>query len=277
MYVKKQEGAEDAKAGSDIEMGEDNDSDTGSEAVTSEDESAHKSNEETIQDVKPTMDDVPAKFPADEILLKQRRLSSAASERSAGSQSESTDAKKPKEKEVEEAEGEETPKKKTKKEKKSKKAKKAKQKAEPEVEQEVAPEVETEVKQEAEAEPEVDVPKKSKKEKKAEKKRKRASDAADVAEEPKASKKSKAKEDSSSAPAEAEQWQVGDLDGGPQRQSKFLRLLGAKKNGVTAAAASTVSKGKSDSTKAEAEIQRQFEAGMKMRNEGGSKRRGLGA
>ncbi|WKT43374.1 hypothetical protein QSH57_008210 [Fusarium oxysporum f. sp. vasinfectum] len=99
--------------------------------------------------------------------------------------------------------------------------------------------------------------------KKAEKKRKRAE-----------TKDKKEKEPESAA--QAEQWQVDDLEGGSARQAKFLRLLGGKKAGASVAASHNT-KGASDSTKAEADIQKQFEAGMKMKNDGGSKRRGLGA
>jgi hypothetical protein len=52
--------------------------------------------------------------------------------------------------------------------------------------------------------------------------------------------------------------------------------LGGKKAGAPVAAPQGT-KGTSDPTKAEADIQKQFEAGMKMKNEAGSKRRGLGA
>ncbi|KAH6892049.1 small acidic protein family-domain-containing protein [Thelonectria olida] len=270
----KQKGAE---AGSDSDSSEESDddamSDIASDAVASEDEASseeNSENDEGIQEIKPTMDEVPAKFPADEILLKQRRLSNAASERSAGSQESAPaiETKKPKkEKKSKKSEVEEEASSESKPEKKSKKVKAVKQEIEAEAE--------------AEAEPEIDtLEKKTKKEKKAEKKRKRASDAVDASktDETKKSKKSKAKGgESSSGHAEAEQWQVGDLDGGAARQAKFMRLLGGKKSGASAPAASNVSKGKSDSTKAEADIQRQFEAGMKMKNEGGSKRRGLGA
>ena len=75
--------------------------------------------------------------------------------------------------------------------------------------------------------------------------------------------------------AEAEQWNVGELDGGAERQDKFLRLLGGKKGKATNGAPKAA-KGKSDSTKAEEEIQRQFEAGIKMKNESSGHRRGLG-
>ena len=164
------------------------------------------------------------------------------------------------------------------KEKKSKKAKKANvQEPEP-----AAPEEEETSKQDEEQE---SAEEDSKKSKKAEKKRKRASDAAEAEEssmkKDKKEKKSKGKKstaESDAAAAEGEQWHVEDLDGGSARQQKFLRLLGGKKAGAAGGVTTShAPKGKSDSTKAEADIQRQFEAGMKAKAEGGSKRRGLGA
>ncbi|KAH7152484.1 small acidic protein family-domain-containing protein [Dactylonectria estremocensis] len=243
------------EANSDSDSSEDDSNSDASNAVASVDESDGESQSDNgVALTKPTMDEVPADVPADEVLLKQRRLSNAASERSNASHVESR------------------PKIDLKKFKKSKKAEADEQ----------------EEKEASEADPEIESSdKKAKKAKKAEKKRKRANEAAKAAvtEEP-AVKKDKSKDKSTKKPkrtekaeedagaAEAEKWQVEDLDGGEARQAKFLRLLGGKKAGAAVAPAS---KSKSDSTKAEAEIQRQFEAGMKMKNEGGSKRRGLGA
>lgn len=73
-----------------------------------------------------------------------------------------------------------------------------------------------------------------------------------------------------------ESWHVTDLDGGSARQSKFLRLLGGKKQGMSLATVGRDAKGASESSRAEAVIQRQFETGMKAKNDGGSHRRGLG-
>lgn len=84
-------------------------------------------------------------------------------------------------------------------------------------------------------------------------------------------KKNKTKQE---GPDSGEQWNVGGLEGGEARQSKFMRLLGGKKGGAAPKAAAKV---KADSVKAEAEIQRQFEAGMKAKAEGGERRKGLGA
>ncbi|KKF95483.1 hypothetical protein CFO_g2172 [Ceratocystis platani] len=65
-------------------------------------------------------------------------------------------------------------------------------------------------------------------------------------------------------------WRVGALDGGAKRQQKFMRLLGAGKN-AAAAATATGSVGKSEKTQVarmQADLQNQFEAGMRMKNEG---------
>jgi hypothetical protein len=87
--------------------------------------------------------------------------------------------------------------------------------------------------------------------------------------------KKKDSDDAKVAPGNpVEQWNVGGLGGGEQRQSKFMRLLGGKKSGASLTAPTNT---KSDSITAEADIQRQFEQGMKSKNEGGSHRRGLGA
>ncbi|OBS18664.1 hypothetical protein FPOA_10391 [Fusarium poae] len=183
--------------------------------------------------------EVPEDIPADEIVMKHRRLSNAGSERSRISVADVPS-------EVEEP-----------KNFKNKKEKKVRV---------VEPE---EVKEEAnKSKPEHDEPEISdKKAKKAEKKRKREAEA-----------KAKAEKGSEESAAQTEQWQVDGLEGGSARQAKFLRLLGGKKAGAAAPAAhSSATKGTSDSTKAEADIQKQFEAGMKMKNEAGSKRRGLGA
>lgn len=234
-------GAKDTEDDSDASSLASNDSDATSSSGSSEDEGGAPTGTTDI-------DDISSKVPADEVILKRRRLSNA-SQRSVASTKEAAKAE----------------------EKKSKKSEKNKDTAAETEDQDEKPQ---------------SVEKDTKKSKKAEKKRKRTSDAAET-EEPsvkkdKKEKKTKSKksttEESSAAKEEGEQWQVEDLDGGASRQQKFLRLLGGKKAGTTGVgAASHVSKGKSDSTKAEADIQRQFEVGMKMKAEGGSKRRGLGA
>lgn len=81
------------------------------------------------------------------------------------------------------------------------------------------------------------------------------------------------------APANEEAWNIKKLSGGAARQAKFGRLLGGKKGSSTAMSGSSTTSPHDhlDATKAEAEIQRQFEAGMRMKHDGGGKRRGLGA
>lgn len=131
----------------------------------------------------------------------------------------------------------------------------------------------------------------SKKDKKEKKRKRDAEDAHDEHPTPKKekgekkSKRSKSKkadeEDAPKTNADAENWNVDELEGGQSRQAKFMRLLGGKKAGASAAtdptSAKKAKKGTSDSIKAEAEIRRQFETGMKAKNEGGAHRRGLGA
>lgn len=228
-------------------------------------------------------------MPADEVVLKKRRESDAASVRSALSEVKSEKEKK-----------------------KDKKSKKAKKDEEPEPEPELQNELESEgvllsdspekpkkkkkskntqnedvVMDDAEEEVETKASKKDKKEKK----RKRAAEEEDEKPTPKSEKKSKkskksksedtAEEADTQTNADAENWHVDELEGGQSRQAKFMRLLGGNKGGAVAAtdspSAKKVKKGKSDATKAEADIQRQFETGMKAKNEGGSHRRGLGA
>lgn len=229
------------------------DSDSSSESDASETSDVSESKGGAPVEKQPT--EVPADVPADEIVMKHRRLSNAGSERSRISAADVPAG----------AEEPEKPKK-EKKDKKGKKEKKVRV-VEPEEVKEEAVESESEDEEPKVSEKKAKKDKKEKKDK-AEKKRKRAAES---------ESKAKAKAKNSEEPAaQAEKWQVDDLEGGSARQAKFLRLLGGKKAGATAPAAHS-SKGASDSTKAEADIQRQFEAGMKMKNEGGSKRRGLGA
>lgn len=102
----------------------------------------------------------------------------------------------------------------------------------------------------------------------------------DNAEQPVSKKSKKAKESKGGekqAQAAAEEVKIEGLEGGKARQDKFLRLLGGKKAGVNAAKpGSMASKNPSNSVRAEAAIQQQFEAGMALK-ESGQKRRGLGA
>jgi hypothetical protein len=233
------------------------DSDSSSESDASETSDASENNGGApVEQQQPT--EVPADVPADEIVMKHRRLSNAGSERSRISAADVPAA----------AEEEPEKPKKEKKDKKGKKEKKVRVVAPEEVKEE-AVESESEDEEPKVLEKKAKKDKKEKRDKKAEKAEKKRKRAAESESKPKAN-------DSEEPAAQAEKWQVDDLEGGSARQAKFLRLLGGKKAGATAPAAHG-SKGTSDSTKAEADIQRQFEAGMKMKNEGGSKRRGLGA
>ncbi|KAJ2990301.1 hypothetical protein NUW58_g3017 [Xylaria curta] len=73
-----------------------------------------------------------------------------------------------------------------------------------------------------------------------------------------------------------EQWNVSALGGDSKRKEKFLRLLGGgKANGV--ASGSHTSTSKADIAKVQSDLERQFDVGMKMKHEGHSHRKGLGA
>ncbi|KAF7944964.1 uncharacterized protein EAE97_005597 [Botrytis byssoidea] len=112
-----------------------------------------------------------------------------------------------------------------------------------------------------------------------------------VAEESKKRKRSKEEKESSkkkkSKPTEepeepkvekevAAQWNADALDGDAQRKSKFLRLLGAGKGGAVSGKG-VEAKGKGDIQKVQSDLERQYDYGMKMKHDGGGKRRGLGA
>lgn len=93
-------------------------------------------------------------------------------------------------------------------------------------------------------------------------------------------KKSEKPTPSGQATASAEQWNPDALTGDAARKSKFLRLLGAGKNaGVDASAKPARSSGgaSTDIQKVQSELERQFEAGIRMKHGGHSKRMGLGA
>lgn len=80
--------------------------------------------------------------------------------------------------------------------------------------------------------------------------------------------------------ASAEQWNPDALSGDAARKSKFLRLLGAGKNAGSGANSQPVrsSGGASkDIQRVESELERQFEAGIRLKHGGQSKRMGLGA
>ncbi|KAI3323084.1 hypothetical protein HD806DRAFT_497867 [Xylariaceae sp. AK1471] len=116
-------------------------------------------------------------------------------------------------------------------------------------------------------------------------------DANEVPKEEKDKKKKKEKEQESNKPyvststTEAvdntdggEQWNVSALDGDDKRKQKFLRLLGAKKsNGVSSDGHTTSTPSKADIAKMQSDLERQFDVGMKMKEAGQSRRKGLGA
>ncbi|SPQ21667.1 2b0725d7-f148-464c-b5d4-52238acf0055 [Thermothielavioides terrestris] len=78
-----------------------------------------------------------------------------------------------------------------------------------------------------------------------------------------------------------ERWNVQGLDGGAKRQDKFMRLLGGKKHGTAAPAAGGEAKEGSrkrfDIGQVSQELEKQFDAGIRMKFGGGGQRRGLGA
>jgi hypothetical protein len=76
-----------------------------------------------------------------------------------------------------------------------------------------------------------------------------------------------------------EKWNVGGLEGGSQRQSKFARLLGAKKQGipVESGAGNGTSRQGLDQSQVTNDLEKQFEYGRKMKHESGGQKRGLGA
>lgn len=89
----------------------------------------------------------------------------------------------------------------------------------------------------------------------------------------------KAKEEPVKESGVAAQWNPEALTGEAARKDKFLRLLGAgKANAKAADGAKHKSSAKiADISKVQSDLERQYEAGMKMKHDGGGKRRGLGA
>ncbi|PVH78268.1 hypothetical protein DL98DRAFT_256960 [Cadophora sp. DSE1049] len=76
----------------------------------------------------------------------------------------------------------------------------------------------------------------------------------------------------------AEQWNPDALTGDAARKDKFLRLLGAGKGSSKGVEKDKKKKDTGvDIIKIQEELERQFEAGVKMKHDGGSKKRGLGA
>jgi hypothetical protein len=80
--------------------------------------------------------------------------------------------------------------------------------------------------------------------------------------------------------ASADQWNPDALSGDATRKNKFLRLLGAGKAGLDTKVNSERSSKQAtdkDIRRVESELERQFEAGIRMKHDGQGKRRGLGA
>ncbi|TGJ86193.1 hypothetical protein E0Z10_g2591 [Xylaria hypoxylon] len=75
-----------------------------------------------------------------------------------------------------------------------------------------------------------------------------------------------------------EQWNVSALEGDSKRKQKFLRLLGAgKANGIPNSGQNTSTSSKANIAKMQSDLEHQFDVGMKMKQEGHSHRKGLGA
>ena len=75
----------------------------------------------------------------------------------------------------------------------------------------------------------------------------------------------------------SENWNTDALEGDNARKQKFLRLLGAGKAKGDGAQQNKPSKKSTDISKVQSDLEKQYEAGMKLKHDGGSKRRGLGA
>ncbi|TGO24307.1 hypothetical protein BPAE_0106g00100 [Botrytis paeoniae] len=108
------------------------------------------------------------------------------------------------------------------------------------------------------------------------KKRKRSKEEKESSKKKKKSKPTEKPEEPKVEKEVAAQWNADALDGDAQRKSKFLRLLGAGKGGAVNGKG-VEAKGKGDIQKVQSELERQYDYGMKMKHDGGGKRRGLGA
>ncbi|KXJ93141.1 small acidic protein family-domain-containing protein [Microdochium bolleyi] len=117
--------------------------------------------------------------------------------------------------------------------------------------------------------------------KRAEKKRKRTEANEPVVEQSDNKKSKKNKSTAKSTDEQAahgEQWNVQALDGGAQRQAKFLKLLGGgKKGGEGLNTDGGASQSKADIAHMQSSLEKQFNAGMQAKEAGVSRRRGLGA
>ena len=110
------------------------------------------------------------------------------------------------------------------------------------------------------------------------KKRKRSETTEAPVEKSEKSKKSKKEaKPASEQTGGGEQWNVQALDGGAQRQAKFLKLLGGGKKGDAANADSGAAKSKAEIAKMTSNLEKQFNQGMQAKEAGVSRRRGLGA
>jgi hypothetical protein len=74
-----------------------------------------------------------------------------------------------------------------------------------------------------------------------------------------------------------EQWNVDALKGDAARKDKFLRLLGAGKSNSVEKPAKNIKTKRANIIQVEDELERQFEAGIRIKHDGQAKRRGLGA
>lgn len=191
-------------------------------------------------------------------------------------------------------------KKERKKDKKSKKSNTSKPSVDDEVAEAEVPAVEAPA-VDSPAEPAESESKEDRKARKEAKKRKReeqqAADVdgepADQAERKEKRKKKKAKsseegyvkntptlEDAQADQSGQERWNVSELAGGPKRQEKFLKLLGAKKKAASSDNSSSLAgihKDRLNMIRVNDDLERQFDTGRRMKAEGRRHTRGLGA
>ncbi|RWA11228.1 hypothetical protein EKO27_g3868 [Xylaria grammica] len=176
------------------------------------------------------------------------------------------------------------------KKKEEKRAKKRKR--EVEVHEVEAPMDSTDADAEANAEDGVEAPRKRKKKRKLEKSSddENGAEATPVKKDKKKKKKNKKEQqrnddtstptptiNSEANPNSGDQWNVSALEGDSKRKQKFLRLLGAGKSNGIANGGTTLTSSKADIARMQSDLERQFDVGMKMKKEGHSHRKGLGA
>ncbi|KAI1434626.1 small acidic protein family-domain-containing protein [Xylaria sp. CBS 124048] len=77
----------------------------------------------------------------------------------------------------------------------------------------------------------------------------------------------------------ADRWNVSALEVDDKRKNRFLRLLGANKAGNSTSNSSPVNSttSKAELSRMQSDLERQFDTGMKMKQDGQSRRKGLGA